>query len=225
MTYLSLITNPIFFLFLLKIDKDIAKLIQEGRCIYCGEKLDAAHFRRKEGFGIPKNCGDDCLIRFSFCCRKDGCRRRATAPSLRFLPGKSYLTVIISLMSIMTHGATKDRLRKLEEELKISPQTIMKWRKWWREDFFKSDYWKVQKGYHSLMIKGEDFLSSLLENFIGKDSFAGLTSFLGFLSVHKSGDYIKISKLIQDHLKRLKIRKHGVEQQIDDDDISSFLAE
>jgi len=42
----------------------------------------------------------------SFCCALDGCRSRATPPSLRFLGRKVYLAAIVVLIAILRHGAT-----------------------------------------------------------------------------------------------------------------------
>jgi hypothetical protein len=62
--------------------------------------------------------------RFSFCCAVDGCRRRATPPSLRFLGRKVYLAAVVVLVSMMRHGATEPRLRQLT----AAASTAGRWR-------------------------------------------------------------------------------------------------
>jgi hypothetical protein len=51
--------------------------------------------------------------RFSFCCAVDGCRSRATPPSLRFLGPKVYIAAIVVLIAVLRHGATALRMREL----------------------------------------------------------------------------------------------------------------
>jgi hypothetical protein len=72
--------------------------------------------------------------RFSFCCAVDGCRSRATPPSLRFLGRKVYLATIVVLASMMQHGVTERRMRQLTEAVGIDRRTVVRW----REDFTAS---------------------------------------------------------------------------------------
>ena len=51
--------------------------------------------------------------RFSFCCSRDGCRKRKTPPSLRFLGRKVYVAAMVVLIAIMREGATAMRMRQL----------------------------------------------------------------------------------------------------------------
>ena len=43
-------------------------------------------------------------IRLSFCCDRDGCRKRVTPPSVRFLGRKVFLAVAVILISAITKG-------------------------------------------------------------------------------------------------------------------------
>ena len=65
-----------FFNFLLEVDRSIAAEAQEKGC-YCGQKLDVANFMRS-GRGLPAGPKKE-LLRFSFCCRGDSCRKLLAA--------------------------------------------------------------------------------------------------------------------------------------------------
>ena len=79
-----------FFNFLLEVDRSIAAEAQEKGC-YCGQKLDVANFMRS-GRGLPAGPKKE-LLRFSFCCRGDTCRKRVTPDSVRFMRGKPTLAL------------------------------------------------------------------------------------------------------------------------------------
>ena len=68
--------------------------------------------------GYPK---PQCF-RLSFCCDRDGCRKRATPPSVRFLGPKGLLGVIVILISAMRQGPTPRRVRELSDTLRCRPQ-------------------------------------------------------------------------------------------------------
>ena len=57
--------------------------------------------------GRPLGLGPEDDWRLSFCCAVDGCRTRATPPSLRFLGRKVYLATIVVLVAIMREGANR----------------------------------------------------------------------------------------------------------------------
>jgi hypothetical protein len=63
--------------------------------------------------GGPAGLGQEYAERFSFCCAVDGCRTRATPPSLRFLGRHVYLATVVTLISAMQLGTTPSRLARL----------------------------------------------------------------------------------------------------------------
>ena len=71
-----------------RIDADLAAKVQAAGCLECGGRLDVANYP-----GEPRGAdglGDDFSVRASFCCAVDGCRRRRTPMSVRFLGRKVY---------------------------------------------------------------------------------------------------------------------------------------
>ena len=76
--------------------------------------------------------------RLSFCCARDGCRKRVTPPSVRFLGRKVYLGAVVILVSAMRQGPTPRRVRELTELFGASRRTIYRWRDFWNEHFPKT---------------------------------------------------------------------------------------
>lgn len=119
---------------LLLFDRDLAAAARAAGCGACGGVLHSARFHRKPRGG-PGGLGEAFRQRFSFCCATDGCRRRTTPPSLRFLGRKVYLATVVTLISAMRHGLTASRLRQLAATLGIDRRTVARWRAWWLATF------------------------------------------------------------------------------------------
>ena len=56
-----------------------------------------------------------------------------------------YPAVVVVLMSALRSGLTSSRLRWLQEKLSIDRRTLERWRKWWRETFPRTSFWKNAK--------------------------------------------------------------------------------
>ena len=110
-------------------DADRAHELKEEGCA-CGGALHVANIRRKPRGG-PAGFDDSHRIRFSFCCERDGCRRRATPASVRFLGRRVYFGAVVVLVSAMRHGVTKLLAAKLHRLLGVSERTLRRWRAWW----------------------------------------------------------------------------------------------
>jgi hypothetical protein len=136
---------------------------------------------------IPPASGRLCRLgpehdrRFSFCCAVDGCRSRATPPSLRFLGRKVYLAAIVALVAIMRHGVTTSRMGRLSQVIGVDRRTIERWRAWWREGFTATPFWQAARACFMPPIDPERLPASLLERFSGDDSdrLVALLRFVG----------------------------------------------
>ena len=91
-----------FWSFLLTVDQDLAEETRKKACP-CGGRLHSANYLRKPR-GTPVRLPEQECLRLSFCCDRDGCRKRATPPSVRFLGRKVYLGAIVILISAMRQG-------------------------------------------------------------------------------------------------------------------------
>ena len=126
-----------FFQSLQRIDDDLASAAQAAGCPFCGGALHRACYPRKPR-GVDRTLlDDDYWTRWSFCCARDGCRRRRTPPSVRFLGRRVYLSVVVVLCSSVS-AAGFDHLRHL---LGVPTRTVRRWRQWWQNEFVATRLW------------------------------------------------------------------------------------
>lgn len=131
-------------LLLPRIDADLAAKAQAAGCPACGGRLDVANYPRK-----PRGAdglGDEYELRASFCCAVDGCRRRRTPPSVRFLGRKVYLGAVVVLASALARGPSKTSVTTLSTLLGITRRTLARWCRWWSTTFATSRFWESLRG-------------------------------------------------------------------------------
>lgn len=137
---------------LLRVDVDLARETQGQRCVPCGGPLHVSNYPRKpRGEELPKALSDAYALRLSFSCGKEGCRRRTTPPSVRFLGRRVYLAAIVVLVTGLRHGATGSRAAVLGAHLssRISRKTLSRWVDWWRATFPATRCWGALRGFFS----------------------------------------------------------------------------
>jgi len=180
MMYHELLRDASFWVFLLAVDRDLAEESRRGGCC-CGGRLHGANYRRKPRG--PRNLPEEYRYRLSFCCDRDGCRKRVTPPSVRFLGRKVYLGAVVVLVAAMRQGPTPRRVRELTDLFGVSRQTIYRWRDFWNEHFPKTTFWKVARAQLVPVFDIVDFPRSLLEAFVRRgDDRVGWEKLLRFLS-------------------------------------------
>jgi len=178
--YRDLLADTRFHQLLLAFDADLADAARAGRCALCGGTLHSACYPRKPR-GRPCRLGPEHDRRFSFCCAVDGCRSRATPPSLRFLGRKVYLAAIVVLVAILRHGVTASRMERLSQALGVDRRTVARWRRWWREGFTATRFWQLARARLMPPVDGEHLPASLLDRFTGDDTdrLIALLRFIG----------------------------------------------
>lgn len=131
-------------LLLPRIDADLAAKARAAGCPTCGGRLDVANYPRK-----PRGAdglGTDYDVRASFCCAVEGCRRRRTPPSVRFLGRKVYVGAVVVLASALARGPTKTSVTRLSAALGITRRTLTRWCRWWSTTFATSRFWESVRG-------------------------------------------------------------------------------
>jgi len=176
----AFLTDTNFYQLLTRIDESIAEEVSERGCD-CGGVLHSARYPRKPR-GIRSALDSNYESRLSFCCSQDGCRRRHTPASVRFLGRKVYLGVIVVLITALHHGLTDQRRSQLIEELDVPSQTLWRWRRWWREQFLQSRCWKGLAGQFIPPITTHALPGSLLERLTGEILAERLVQLLGLIS-------------------------------------------
>jgi hypothetical protein len=141
--YHEFLSSASFWLFLWAVDEDLAAETRNKGCS-CGGHLHCANYPRKPR-GTPAQLPEPQRIRLSFCCDRDGCRKRTTPPSVRFLGRKVYLAAIVILISSMRQGPSPRRVRELSTHFGADESTIIRWQTFWREHFPQTPFWKVAR--------------------------------------------------------------------------------
>ncbi len=182
----AVLTDSRLFVLLLEIDRDIAEAERAKPCPLCGGALHAANYWRKPRGG-PEGLPEAFHLRFSNCCGTDGCRSRARPASVRFLGRKVYLGVVVALITAMRQSATATAARKLQEAIGASERTLERWRKWWREIFPASDFWKAARACFMPSVETGRLPLSLIEHFEPRsvDRVCDLMRFLSPLARRK----------------------------------------
>jgi hypothetical protein len=141
--YHNLPRDASFWAFLFSVDQDLANSTRQKACP-CGGRLHCANYPRK-----PRGGGDHLPeqydYRLSFCCDRDGCRKRVTPPSVRFLGRKVYLGAVLVLVTAMRQGPSPRRVRELSRLFGADRRTIARWKVFWEEHFPRAVFWKTQR--------------------------------------------------------------------------------
>jgi hypothetical protein len=193
--YHDLPRDASFWAFLFSIDRDLAESTRQKACP-CGGCLHRANYPRK-----PRGGGDDLPeqygSRLSFCCDRDGCRKRATPPSVRFLGRKVYLGAVVVLVAAMRQGPSPRRVRELSRLFGADRRSIARWQVFWREHFPQTPFWKVARGRFMPAVEIAMLPLSLLDALLrGDHSCQGWKRLLCFLAsiTTAGGPVIEVSR-------------------------------
>ena len=170
-----------FWSFLFAVDQDLAETARKNAC-QCGGRLHCANYPRKPR-GTPLQLPEPQCLRLSFCCDRDGCRKRVTPPSVRFLGPKVYLNAVIILISAMRQGPTPRRVRELSTRFGADRRTIARWQVFWREHFPQTPFWKIERARLIPLVEILTLPYSLVDAFLLRHSRCrGWTRLLRFLA-------------------------------------------
>jgi hypothetical protein len=162
--YQTILNDASFYRQLSRFDEDLAEQARRKGC-RCGGKLHRALYRRKVR-GVPEEVEEEYGQRWSFCCAEEGCRKRTTPASLRFLSRRVYAAAVVVLVSALRHGVTAERVGRLGGIVaEISRRTLERWRQWWLKEFPRTSFWRAARGRFALPVDNGTLPSSLLEAF------------------------------------------------------------
>lgn len=180
--YHGLLGSREFFERLLGIDRLIAAEVQAGGC-ECGGRLDRAPYPRKPR-GVVESLGAEFSSRESFSCCREGCRKRTTPPSVRFLGPRVYASVVVLIAAAGEGGVTKRRLELLGGLVgwPLSRRTVERWVSWWRETLPKTRVWQAIRGRLQRPVSVERMPLSLVEAFPRKSPEEAVVGVLRLLS-------------------------------------------
>ncbi len=149
--YHPLLTDARFHNSLFDLDRLIAEQVRQEQCRFCHGNLHQSHFPRKPR-GVPEGTNPDYSIRFSYCCGTDGCRKRFTPPSMRFLSRKVYSSVVILLIFLLKPETDESRIETINRLLgtTLSVETLRRWRHFWTKDVPQTQTWRRLPIHQSL---------------------------------------------------------------------------
>ena len=159
-----------------KIDTEYAVTMCQAGCSRCKGKLHRTDYPRK-----PRGFAEHWTKRFSFCCAREGCRKRYTPSSVRFLGRRVYVGVIVVLVSALAQGVNAGRVQIVRRELGMDAHTLRRWRQWWLENFVQSSFWKSWKSRFRRPVAEDRLPLSLVEQG-GAQRKAGLVKLMQALS-------------------------------------------
>jgi hypothetical protein len=167
----SLLRDVGFWSFLLSIDGGLANNAREKGCC-CGGHLHAAHYFRNPRGG-PDGLSKESCVRLSFCCDRDGCRKRLTPPSVRFLGPKVYLLPVIFLAAAKRQEPSPRAMHELSALFSVDRRTIARWQVLWCEQFPHTQFWKVERARFMPALDVASLALCLLQAFFTSDDQRG----------------------------------------------------
>jgi len=128
-----------FFAMLFEADEEIAGQVAAAGCAHCGGPLYQANYERKPRGAEIAAAGETFTLRHSLCCGREGCRKRATPPSLRFLGRRVYVEAVVLLASVAAQLMAT--LRDARTATGVPGRTLRRWGAWWSGAFPQSSTW------------------------------------------------------------------------------------
>jgi hypothetical protein len=123
-----------FFAQLEQEDEKIAREVAAGVCQKCERgALHRSDYSRKPRGGLIAPEGEGSVTRFSLCCDQEGCRKRATPPSLRFLGRRVYLGAVVTVASMLARVIAN--ATELRQVTGVPVRTTRRWLGWWGGPF------------------------------------------------------------------------------------------
>ena len=161
-----------FHAWMYELDRLAWEHVRAGGCPRCSGPLHTAHYARKaRGLGQPALDAGCYEQRLSLCCGREGCRARATPPSLRFSGRRVYAALAILLLSLRAQQQQPETLIKLA--VVAQPQapawaTRAHWQRWWRQGLLATSWFQVVRGHFATPIDWWSSPSSLVSQFTGE---------------------------------------------------------
>ena len=153
---------------LLAPDERAAERVRASGCAHCGGRLHVSNYPRKaRGLSAEGETAGAYEKRLSLCCGRDGCRHRATPPSVRFLGRKVYAALAILLVSAGREADTGAPPAIAVTRDAPSWATRRRYRFWWAVEFFRTPWFADLAGRLAEPVVAVDAPASLLERFVG----------------------------------------------------------
>ena len=178
---IDILKNARLHTFLLTIDQDLASQWRDRGCPKCGRKLHCADFPRKPR-GCPASARELYAQRLSFDC--SNCRKRVTPPSARFIERRLYVAAVVAL--VCPRGP--EHRSWLCDKLKVSPNTVKRWRQWWEQTFISTAMWSLKRTDYAPPVYEAGLSGSAIPRFDASDPGLRVAQFLRHLLPMQTAD-------------------------------------
>ena len=126
-----------FFALLVRADEAMTQRVAAEGCPRCRGPLHRSDYARKPLGALIAPSGEAVVRRFSLCCGREGCRKRATPPSVLFLGRRVYLgavVIVASMIALALRAASEVRRRT-----GVPARTTRRWLGWWQGPFLDTE--------------------------------------------------------------------------------------
>lgn len=171
-----------FWRLLFQIDEDLADVARADGCPHCAGVLHGANYPRKARGLSHALLGERYEYRLSLCCAREGCRRRTTPVSVRFLGRRVYLATLVVLVTALAHGLGGTARAQLCTQFGIAPRTLRRWQRWWHEVFPATRWWRGARGRFMPVLEAHELPGVLFERFAAAEPAKQMCEVLTFLA-------------------------------------------
>ena len=126
-----------FFGLLVELDEAVTRRVAAERCPACKGPLHRGDYDRKPRGALIAAAGEAFARRFSLCCGREGCRKRATPPSVRFLGRRVYLGAVVLVASIVALALRS--AAEIRRQTGVAARTTRRWLGWWQGPFLHTE--------------------------------------------------------------------------------------
>src|SRR5277367_5831761 len=114
-----------FFTLLEQHDEGVARRVAAAGCRWCAGRLHRSDYDRKPRGALIAPAGEEFVRRFSLCCGREGCRKRATPPSVRFLGRRVYLGAVVIVASMVALALRA--AGEIRRQTGVPARTVRRW--------------------------------------------------------------------------------------------------
>jgi hypothetical protein len=126
-----------FFTALVLFDEAVMRRVAAAGCPVCDGPLHRSDYDRKPRGALIAPAGEEFVRRFSLCCGREGCRKRATPPSLRFLSRRVYLGIVVIVASVVALAIRA--AGEIRRQTGVPVRTTRRWLGWWQGPFLGTE--------------------------------------------------------------------------------------
>jgi hypothetical protein len=126
-----------FFGLLVRVDEAVLRRVAAEGCPRCAGRLHRSDYDRKPRGALIAPAGEAFVRRFSLCCGREGCRKRATPPSVRFLARRVYLGAVVIVASMVALALRA--AGEIRRQTGVPARTTRRWLGWWQGSFLATE--------------------------------------------------------------------------------------